>query len=372
MAQQFNLNSLTTGQNMPVSLQNNVQDFSQNPLVKVPGASGAFWKGQDGNVYVKGAQGTNSAGKYDPNTSNYWTGQGYKQITDPLTGVLGDKTDTNNVPFTPPSNTTGSQPAYDPSINQYYDQQISGIQGQQGRLDNQLNIGTDNINKAYNDAFGKLTGQNQATKDTSLRNFVQTKNDISQGVGQQANSLKRLLGSRGFGNSAFAQQAAPYLVAQQGAQQANQVDQTYGQNNQLIEQDFGNNTDALRRQKESSLGGLQSQIASTRQNLLQQLGSLQSQKVGAKPGSTYAQAIAASRPYVDQANSLSGTIDGLGKAPDFNTNYAAPALKQYNYAPAQAATIGNANPATANANPYLAALLNPQDKQKSSGLIPQV
>ena len=323
-------------------------------------ATGSYWRGNDNNVWVAGAQGTNNAGKWDANTDSYWGGQGYSPISDPNAAKtqLGDQTG-------PYQNPSGAGAGYDPSIQQYFDQQIGNIQNQQGRLDNQLNIGRDNINNAYNDAYKKLIGQNQTTKDQSLQDLVKTRGNISQGVGQQANSLQRLLGSRGFGNSAFAQQAAPFLVASQGAQQNNEVNQAYGQNQQLIDQSFGNNSDALKRQKDTSLGSLESGIQSTRQNLLQQLGSLQSQKVGAQPGSTYAQALAASQPYVDQANSLGSTIDNLGRAPDFNTNYAAPTLNKLNYAPAQAASIGNSNPATANANPYLAALLGQQDKQKS-------
>ena len=47
------------------------------------GGGGVFWKGADGNVWVKGSQGTNSAGAWDANTQNYWTGQGFSQINDP-------------------------------------------------------------------------------------------------------------------------------------------------------------------------------------------------------------------------------------------------------------------------------------------------
>lgn len=46
-------------------------------------ANGVFWLGQDGNVWVKGAQGTNSAGKIDANSGQYWTKQGYSMISDP-------------------------------------------------------------------------------------------------------------------------------------------------------------------------------------------------------------------------------------------------------------------------------------------------
>ncbi len=51
-----------------------------------PTKNGVYWIGQDGKVYVKGAQGTNAAGRADGNTASYWGGRGYQQISDPATG----------------------------------------------------------------------------------------------------------------------------------------------------------------------------------------------------------------------------------------------------------------------------------------------
>ncbi len=46
-------------------------------------AAGVYWKGNDGNVWVKGDQGTNSAGAWDANTNNYWMSRGFDYIPDP-------------------------------------------------------------------------------------------------------------------------------------------------------------------------------------------------------------------------------------------------------------------------------------------------
>lgn len=46
-------------------------------------SNGVYWLGADGQVYVKGSQGTNAAGKADANTVNYWNGKGFQQIADP-------------------------------------------------------------------------------------------------------------------------------------------------------------------------------------------------------------------------------------------------------------------------------------------------
>lgn len=46
--------------------------------------NGVFWIGRDGNVWVKGSGGTNSAGRADGNTISYWTSRGFSQIADPV------------------------------------------------------------------------------------------------------------------------------------------------------------------------------------------------------------------------------------------------------------------------------------------------
>lgn len=51
-------------------------------------SKGAFWIGQDGKVYVKGADGTNSAGVADANTARYWSDRGYTMIPDPKADPL--------------------------------------------------------------------------------------------------------------------------------------------------------------------------------------------------------------------------------------------------------------------------------------------
>lgn len=52
----------------------------------IPSGNGSFWIGSDGNVWVKGANGVNSAGKADANSASYWSDRGYGQIPDPLPG----------------------------------------------------------------------------------------------------------------------------------------------------------------------------------------------------------------------------------------------------------------------------------------------
>jgi hypothetical protein len=46
-------------------------------------SNGVYWIGADGNVYVKGGSGTNSAGRADANTNQYWQSRGFGLIADP-------------------------------------------------------------------------------------------------------------------------------------------------------------------------------------------------------------------------------------------------------------------------------------------------
>lgn len=53
------------------------------------GGGGVFWIGRDGNVWVRGAQGTHSAGRADGNTLKYWSSRGFSQIADPVARTAG-------------------------------------------------------------------------------------------------------------------------------------------------------------------------------------------------------------------------------------------------------------------------------------------
>lgn len=61
------------------------------------GSQGVYWRGADGNVYVKGSQGTNSAGRFDSNSNNYWQQRGYSYINDPNSPSAGSTTVANGV-----------------------------------------------------------------------------------------------------------------------------------------------------------------------------------------------------------------------------------------------------------------------------------
>lgn len=68
--------------------------------------NGTYWFGQDGNVWVQGPQGVNSAGPADANSQTYWNNQGYSLIPDPATS--GVVINTGNPEYDPNTTTTGN------------------------------------------------------------------------------------------------------------------------------------------------------------------------------------------------------------------------------------------------------------------------
>jgi hypothetical protein len=292
-------------------------------------------------------------------------------------GVLGASTTAN-----PSTAAVGTH-----SANQYYDSLQSGVQTQLDRLPAQDTIGTKNINDAYNSSYNTLLGQNNiatrnynTSKDQTLQDNVATHGDIQAGVGQTANSLQRLLGAHGAGNSSAARVAAPYAAARTGAIQNNQVQKAFGRNQQALDTNFGDYTQGfntgvkdLAHQRDTQTQGLESSIAQNKASLLSQLASIAQQRAQAKPGATQADVIAAAAPYQSQINQLGTQIDQLGQQyaqPVLQTNtpaYQAPTLESYDYTKA-AAPILNDNGVSSNINPFLNVLLNPQDKNKQSNL----
>lgn len=71
-----------------------IKPASSSPAPTSSKPNGYFWKGANGNVYVQGDQGINSAGKWDANTAAYWSSRGFVQTPDSPThgSVLGAST----------------------------------------------------------------------------------------------------------------------------------------------------------------------------------------------------------------------------------------------------------------------------------------
>lgn len=72
--------------NVPYTIPNGSNQTAKpaagKPAPKAPSANGTYWVGQNGLVYVNGANGVNSAGKADANTDKYWSSKGFNRVDD--------------------------------------------------------------------------------------------------------------------------------------------------------------------------------------------------------------------------------------------------------------------------------------------------
>lgn len=300
---------------------------------------------------------------YIGNTYNSWAGQ-----TD------GDGGGTY-------SGGTASAPAYDPQQLAVYDQAIGQANLSVGRLDNQQNIGQQNINDSYNSSLNKLLSSKALadrdyndTKLQSTQDNVTAKSNIDFATGRRANSLQRLLGAKGAGSSSASRTAAPYAAALEGSQQRRQVSDAFGRNMGSLDKEYGDfntnyqssNTE-LGEQKGRNERELQSTILEKRNGLLQTLAQLQGQRASLMGGS----AVGSAQPYLDQINSNNSTIDSLGNQFANRVNvqaptYAAPELAKYNYDRSAAPQFGGSSALTENISPYLSLLLGQRKKDNQS------
>jgi hypothetical protein len=87
--------------------------------------------------------------------------------------------------------------------------------------------------------YGRNKGQYDNSVSTANQNRVSANGQIDGKVRQRANSLQRLLGAAGAGDSEAASIYAPYAAARTGTQLRNQVNQQYGSTVQDLNYNWG-------------------------------------------------------------------------------------------------------------------------------------
>lgn len=318
--------------------------------------------------------------------TGYWDGQAWEYRDGGWSPVGGaQNANTSNPLGGGGSGSGGTSSSVDPQALAMYDQGIGQTNSALERLLAQQNVGQQNIEGDYNTGLKGLnttrarteTDYNENKINTTKENIAANSN-IDFNTGRQANSLQRLLGSRGAGSSSAARVAAPYAAALQGSQQRDQVKDAFTQNMtgldkswNLFDEDWRNSLDDLGRQKKQNESALESDILSRRSSLLQTLAELQSQRQLAAGGNAAA-SVAAAQPYLNQINGLQDQIVGLGARYQGKVNakapvYAAPDLAKYDYDSAGAARFNNTSALTDTVNPYLSVLLG-ADKKKQPTL----
>lgn len=204
------------------------------------GSQGVYWRGADGNVYVKGSQGTNSAGRFDSNSNNYWQQRGYSYINNPNSPSAGSTTVANVA-----NGVSGGGGSYGSSQTAaeraQYDDQINYINSLLGGVGARRDAGLGRLDASYNDAKNRMT--EQQTKDMkgydeqSLKNTQNRQKGIDQ-VDQFANdsytSLQRLLQGAGAGNSSVARDLVPRMVSKAAGTRRQGVIDTAGENEAAI------------------------------------------------------------------------------------------------------------------------------------------
>lgn len=311
--------------------------------------NGAYWVGNDGNVYVKGAQGTNAAGKADANTNTYWQSRGYQQIANPGNNVLGDSTTT---PHNLNTGGSGSTPAPDLSL---YDSNASNLNDLLGRTQTGLDQGLQKNDSEYGlqvanantDKAKQVQGQNTAKQ--------QTTDKINLNAGQGYNSLAQIIGrAAGTGSSAF-RELLPSVIGKDTSSKMQDESNTYGQNLSNIDTSFEGVLQDLANQKKQQEDALRSGVETQRQNINQQLQQNAISRAQAA-GQTPTQALAGAQPFQNAITNSRNTVDSFFNQfqPNYTPESLNPNLQEYS---ADRATINAGQQGASDPNDPYSALL---------------
>lgn len=311
--------------NITLELEKTMADVPQDVLNQ---QLGTFWRGADNNVYVAGSDGTNSAGSWTPQTSDYWSKMGYKQTADPVTPVFPGTAPTVADGWTPSGSTLSSsssgsgRTSYDPNDLAYLDQQISRYQGLLNNVDTYQNQGLNKLNDSYNSATNKANlNRGRALTDFGQQRYdsINEKNKAINTVDTNSRtlneSLRRILGMAGGTGSSAYKYAAPNAIAKLASGERGNVLSNYSANEnslktaeQRAKEDYDNYLQELLRDKISTEGELRSGFDTQRQSINDMLAQLAAERAGILGGNQ----LAATAPYTGEFDRLQSNITGYG------------------------------------------------------------
>lgn len=235
---------------------------------------GTYWKGSDGNVWVAGDSGTNSAGAWNDGTIDYWNNLGYQQIADPSRTIDGpvnyDYTGTGGT-----GSTTQNQ-----LLQQGMNTGIANLEGQlrvldpqeQGaklRVTDQFNTNQGRLTQDYNTGVGNLQRATDNVNESKTRSLANL-GDWLRGMGQ---GYQNQLGTMGAGNSSATGLINFALGKQGGRERGNILQDATGQlenidlQGQQLEVDFQRANQDLNKWKESSLFDITTQYQQARNQI---------------------------------------------------------------------------------------------------------
>lgn len=164
---------------------------------------GVFWIGADGQVYVKGAQGTNAAGRADGNTASYWGSRGFTQINDPNppSPVVDDDDygggGNNNVYSAPAPKPKVLDEAQLRSI----DSILASLDTARDQARRQAALRRDEAKNKKKEEFGREEGKYKGKKLSTLQEFGGAKTDTDINTRNTLENLISSLSTMGLGGS---------------------------------------------------------------------------------------------------------------------------------------------------------------------------
>lgn len=269
------------------------------------------------------------------------------------------------------NNRTGSGSSYSTQDLSGLNQSESLLNNSLGRLDGQLANAWGNIENQYttrtNELESALKAAKQGYENSSTQNqqsLRTNKNQITDQASSGLRGLMRMLGAYGAVGSDL--NLAGGAVADQASQQRAGAGQTFAENQQNLDTNWGtygtqhkNEESKVSDWRTQQRNAIEQQSLTTRQDLLQKLASVRSQR-GTLLGGGQVNA----QGLIDQANGLSGRIDELGKVnPTYSgvtPTYQAPSLSSYT---SKANTTSTDGGVPTGDNQYLNLLLGNKDKK---------
>lgn len=245
---------------------------------------------------------------------------------------------------------------------------LAAYDAQLNNLDTTQSNGLSNIANGYNTSLNQLNSQEGSAQNDyntqtqqNAQGYLNNRNSILTNTQAQANSLQRLLGMNGAGNSSASLESAPYAAALQGTQNLNDAQQTNNNNVYSLNKNWNDTQNSynnaltnLNQQRYANENSLKSSIASTRATLLGDKD---------QAGGT--------NNYSGQISGLQSQIANLSNQyanPVMQTqgvSYSGPTLSQYTLGNTAAATAAPTAGTSDVATPFLATLA--QGKQQQQG-----
>lgn len=224
----------------------------------------AWWRGQDGNIWVnangkvakaseaptstaKGITGVMLGGQYVPLANS-------RQIADPNVpasnqsdGADNGRGGSGSGSGSGGSGSSAAEEAIKNNMRNIYDRQIEDIKSNEASLSGQLNnalAGVKNEYNTYKNEQQSAYDANKNTYDTSTlqnkQNLRTNRNEITDRASTGLRGILRVLGAMGAGGGSEARYEIPRMVVDQANAEYGNAGQTYAQNQQNLDTDWGN------------------------------------------------------------------------------------------------------------------------------------